>query len=170
MLFVLTLWVLKQCEVAPRVFTRIKRPNYFSLSSWGRFSSTLVIFMALLLTLSNLSLPFLNVGTRTGRNIPGAAWQRAPNWCTMCHWGDQGRIKFWRIKGEYCLSHKLFCEFMQHSGIWEIKLTGCYGPDISMHFLIDCNHKEAQTHMGAFIFPLNWSKSGAMELHPSKPW
>lgn len=40
----------------------------------------------------------------------------------------------------------------------------------SMYFLIDCNHKEAQTHMGAFIFPLNWNKSGAMELHPSKPW
>lgn len=110
------------------VFSRIKRPRFFSLSSWGGFSSTLIPFMALLLTLSNLS--FFEHGDQNWTQYSSAAWRCAPNWGTMPHWADQGRVKFWRIKGEYCLSHKLFCEFMQHSGIWEIKLTGCYGPDI----------------------------------------
>ena len=55
------------------VFFREKRPNPLSLSLQSRFSSPLIIFVALLWTLFRLYL-FWIVGIRTGHSTPAEAW------------------------------------------------------------------------------------------------
>lgn len=88
-----------------------------------------------------------------------------------CCWGDQKSQALKKKKKEkkrrVLLSCKLFCEFMDRSGFWKVKLTGWYGPDVLMCFLIEFSNKKSQTHTGGFIFPLNGNKSGAVALHQS---
>lgn len=62
MLFVAAFWELENYDEIPLslLFSRVKRPNSLSLSPQSRFSSSLIIFVALLWALSNVSMPFLN--------------------------------------------------------------------------------------------------------------
>jgi len=55
------------------LFSRLNKPYSLSLSSYGRVPSPLIIFVALLWTLSACPHLFRIAGTKTEHNIPGVA-------------------------------------------------------------------------------------------------
>jgi len=80
-------------------------PNSLSFSVWERCSSPLTIFIALLWTHSNRSMPFLCWGSRTGCRTPGGVSQeqnRAGEWrpltcCLFLRTGDIISFLGWKI-------------------------------------------------------------------------